>query len=45
MRKLLAADATKEHAADGEHVGGEQREEGERDDDVEGERGAEVDEA
>ena len=41
----MLLDSAEEHAADGDHVGGEEGEEGEGDDDVEGEGGAEVDEA
>ncbi|MCJ1317945.1 hypothetical protein MMC15_003272 [Xylographa vitiligo] len=41
----LVPEATEEDAPDGEHVGGEEGEENEGDDDVEGEGGAEVDEA
>lgn len=42
---MLLSDALEEHAANGNHVSGEQGEESEGDDDVEGGGGAEVDEA
>ena len=42
MREWKAAQAQEQDAADGDHVGGEEGEEGQGDYYVEGERGAEV---
>lgn len=44
-REGLLSDTFEQDATDGDHVGGEQGEEGEGDDNIEGGSGAEVDEA